>query len=382
MHGAYPLHIVFNHNGVRREMATGYRIAPKDFTGGALKPSHSLSSTILEMLNDIITLHHSLMRSGQYTNGAIVRDAYIASLQTDQVALLPYIRKVVQMHHTREQRRPGTIKNYTAMINHVANYLKYADLPADYGLHQVDYSFLNGFRIYLMEYRDIATGKVPMSKTTASRVMERLRTAYKEAVKEEVITKNPFDKIDLKRDRATDEHEYLTIEEMKRIDRLDLSHNRSLEDIRDIFLFNCYLGLRIGDLRKLRKDELQWNPDQRTYRVGKRTQKELTRVGNYLPKAALEYYHRFEDHRKRSDLALPVPHSYNDQLKVIGQMADIKKNMRSHLARHTCGMYLMEHGYSIEYIQQYLGHRDRRSTMVYARMNEKRMLMEHRKYDK
>ena len=59
----------------------------------------------------------------------------------------------------------------------------------------------------------------------------------------------------------------------------------------------------------------------------------------------------------------------NKWLKVVAQKAGIKQNLYHHMARHTCATtILLENDVSLEMVKEFLGHKDIRSTMVYAKV--------------
>src|SRR5690606_16174618 len=51
----------------------------------------------------------------------------------------------------------------------------------------------------------------------------------------------------------------LTLEELSRLEQLDLSNNKRLEKVRDVFLFGCYTGLRYSDFSKLKREHIKGN---------------------------------------------------------------------------------------------------------------------------
>lgn len=50
---------------------------------------------------------------------------------------------------------------------------------------------------------------------------------------------------------------YLTVEELELLEKLDLSENRKLNNVRDAFLLGCWTGLRYSDLKLLTPDKIQ-----------------------------------------------------------------------------------------------------------------------------
>ena len=50
--------------------------------------------------------------------------------------------------------------------------------------------------------------------------------------------------------------------------------------------------------------------------------------------------------------------SYNRALKILSMACDIDKPLATHWARRTCGMLMLNKGYSIEVVAKVLGHSD------------------------
>jgi integrase/recombinase XerD len=65
--------------------------------------------------------------------------------------------------------------------------------------------------------------------------------------------------------------------------------------------------------------------------------------------------------------------TYNKSLKLIAAMAGIKKDISSHVARHTAGMILANAGVSMEVAAEILGHSSTKHTAVYYKITNKRI---------
>ncbi|HNW70775.1 MAG TPA: phage integrase SAM-like domain-containing protein [Bacteroidales bacterium] len=108
---------------------------------------------------------------------------------------------------------------------------------------------------------------------------------------------------------------YLTEKDISKIYELDLSDDKDLEAVRDIFVIDCYTGLRYADLRKLSIDNIKDNTfiQIETQKTGEnviipthwRIKETLTKYNNCLPKV-------FSNAQM------------NEDLKTIGRMAKIK----------------------------------------------------------
>ncbi len=103
---------------------------------------------------------------------------------------------------------------------------------------------------------------VPESRTpeergnnTISGIMSRLRAFFRWAVETDRTTNDPFKKYKIQACIYGTPY-YLTIEERNRLFSFDFSARPALAVQRDIFVFHCLIGCRIGDLRSLKKENI------------------------------------------------------------------------------------------------------------------------------
>jgi site-specific recombinase XerD len=86
----------------------------------------------------------------------------------------------------------------------------------------------------------------------------------------------------------------------------------------------------------------------------------------------LQRYQSFADNDKKGKL-LPVNSNQkmNEYLKEIAAVCGISKNLTFHLARHTFATTVaLENGVSLEVVQSLLGHKNIRTTQLYAKMTD------------
>ncbi|MBN2663328.1 MAG: integrase catalytic domain-containing protein, partial [Bacteroidales bacterium] len=69
----------------------------------------------------------------------------------------------------------------------------------------------------------------------------------------------------------------------------------------------------------------------------------------------------------------------NDILKKVIKKADINKNISFHAGRHTLGSIGINVGIPIEVVSKILGHKDIKTTLIYAKLNESTLFDEMKK---
>lgn len=147
-----------------------------------------------------------------------------------------------------------------------------------------------------------------------------------------------------------------------------------------ILLLACRLGLRIGDIRDLTLDQIDWEAETISL-IQSKTQRPLTLpLSNEVGNALIDYikFGRPETHYRQVFLRLKppcIPFSKNAHLDYIvkywRELASIKFKTKQHQGmhslRHSLATYLLEDGTPFFVISSILGHESTSSTMIYAK---------------
>lgn len=140
----------------------------------------------------------------------------------------------------------GTIKEYRKARNWLLEFQK--SRKDRIAFDSINYDF----------YKDLVNWlyKKGMAKNTIGGHIKNLKVFLSEAF-DRGITKNlEFKKRKFKVLQEETEAAYLSQEELDKIIGLDLSKNRTLDIVRDNFVVDCLIGLRIADYNNLRRDHI------------------------------------------------------------------------------------------------------------------------------
>jgi len=132
------------------------------------------------------------------------------------------------------------------------------------------------------------------------------------------------------------------------------------------FLFACFTGLRISDLERWNKSWVEGSEfvfTQVKGRLSARPKKPLRIPIIPLAKG-------FIDDLQNETFELTTPQKFNFRLKMIASNAGIKKNLTTHVARHTFGTQLAVAGVPVLIISKLMGHKKVETTMVYIHIAE------------
>lgn len=104
----------------------------------------------------------------------------------------------------------------------------------------------------------------PRGQNTINGILTKIRTFILWSINEGKTTNNPFKKFSIG-DSVYGTPYYITIEERNQLYKRDLSLWPQLEAQRDIFVFQCLIGCRVGDLFKLMSSNLKSDNDDNLF---------------------------------------------------------------------------------------------------------------------
>jgi site-specific recombinase XerD len=153
--------------------------------------------------------------------------------------------------------------------------------------------------------------------------------------------------------------------------------SKRLDEARDIFVFSCYTGYAYSEVNALTPDHLGIGLDGEKWIFTKRTKTD-NRSNVLLLPIALHLIEKYKSHPVciRNSKLFPVKSNqkYNDYLKEIGAQCGIKKELTTHIARHTFATTVtLSNGVPIESVSSMLGHKSMRTTQVYAKIVQKKL---------
>lgn len=198
------------------------------------------------------------------------------------------------------------------------------------------------------------------SQVTIHGYHKRVKPYILEANRLRYIEYSPYDVFEVPRGNSK-EREPLNQYELNRLRAAELPSK--LERVRDVFIFGCYTGLSYSDICLFRFDKDVVQSNGMYYIDGERL-KTGTKFYTPLLKPAIEVLQKY-------DYRLPMTsiQKYNDYLHVIEAKLELKKPLTSHIARHTFATTVtLANDVPIETVSRMLGHKDIKTTQIYAKI--------------
>jgi len=269
-----------------------------------------------------------------------------------------------------DEYRPGTIAHYKTLRKYLARFLS--------SIHQSNMRMHEWKRKHFVQFEthlrttDHHIMKRPIGRATSNKYLSKLKVVFNNALANEVITINPSIGFVMQRVKGT--KEYLTMDEIKRIEDHDFDGNKSLDKVRNLFLFSVYSGLRFSDASQLKRENVTLESDNNYWMAI--TQKK-TKEPFYRPlfKKAVTLMKQFEEEYPDSEYVIPriTNQKVNAYLKVIADFTGIQKTLTHHVARHTFATtILLDGGIDLKTVSFFMGHSSIKSTEVYGKITRNR----------
>uniref|UniRef100_UPI0030ED3F7B tyrosine-type recombinase/integrase n=2 Tax=Riemerella anatipestifer TaxID=34085 RepID=UPI0030ED3F7B len=261
-------------------------------------------------------------------------------LTVDFISFMEYEMRLKNMEE-------NSLKNHCSVLKKLKEYtatLLFAD---------VNETFISKYRKYL-------SAKLKNQSVTIDSNIKVIKHYIKLAKKRGVMINVDLERIKIKQHRS--HRTNLSLQEVERMKEYYFSKfiKPTHKMVLGYFLFNCMTGLRINDLLKLKREQLN---DDYFYFWNQKSKKQQILMTNETCRKILA-----ED----SSLFIKPPSAkhINEVIKEIALFLGIKKHLVCHVARHTFATNYLRKGGKVEDLQILLGHSDIKTTMIYVHIVE------------
>ena len=358
----YPIYLRVIVNRLKAEMATEYLVDPKDWNDKKqrTKKSDGINEGLNKIEDRIYEVKNLFIREGKDFSAGEIKNAL--TNRNENVKLLERFQEHTDKLQKGNEVEASTISIYLTAKEYLSKFITAKHKLSDFNIRNIDHKFVSDFDQFLLEKK--------LKRNTINKYHKKLKTVLIKSFNEGVINKNPYTSFKLKTVSST--RTYLELEELERITNHPLANNESLIKVRDIFIFSVYTGLRFTDAINLTMGQVNMSDANNSYIMVYQEKTSEPVMIPLLPQAKLiiEKYNLPE--RKVTGKVLPEisNQKLNAYLKTIADLAQIKKVLTHHVARHTCATtVLLNNKVPMEAVSKWLGHKSIKNTQVYAKIS-------------
>jgi len=242
-------------------------------------------------------------------------------------------------------------QNYRVVLNSFAKFILFLEASEEttnIGANQIDKSFCIDFKDYLVKDAGLS-GETPQNYFT------QFKKVLEKGVDKGLFKSNPSKDISIKRKNDIAK-QVLTKEELTILKNTYCGNT----EIKMAFLFACYTGMGVAEIRTLKWTNIQ--NDKIQFRRGKTGVK----INNKLPTSALSIL-KEQKKESTSDYIFKLPSSVavGKNLKNWMKKAEITKHISFYCARHTFAVLLLSNGVNLKTVADAMGHMSTQYTVRY-----------------
>lgn len=307
----------------------------------------------LELAEQILTIRKAEVYQGKY------------NLKNENKGKISFLEYYEQKKEERYQTK-GNYDNWDAAQKHIEAYC-----PLHTTLNDIDVDFIKGFKKHL-DMIAVTKSQKKLSQNTKHTYFNKFKACLNAAFEEGYLKENLIKKV---KGFAMGEstREYLTSDELQKLSDTPCK----LPLLKRAFLFSALTGIRWSDVNKMKWSEVREEGNDENglpiFRIIFQQKKTEGVEYLYISQQARQLLGKRTDSKERVFKGLRYSAHMNLQLLRWCMDAGIKKHITFHSARHTNAVLLLENGADIYTVSKRLGHREIRTTEIYAKIIDKKM---------
>lgn len=295
-----------------------------------------------------------------------LRDAYLGLEIQKNTLLSLYDIKIEQKRNlVGNTIRSTTLCKYTATRNRMAEFIRHQYHKEDLPVREVNFQFISDYEVYLKSV-------CRCGHNSSVKHLRYLKQIITNALKNHLISADPFD--DYKLGYKPVNKEFLIESEIKKLLAKKFDAKR-LEEVRDVFVFQCLTGVAYIDAANLTENNIiEDGLGQKWIRLTRQKSSVQANIPLLeIPLAILKKYSGLPDGKL---LPIHTNQKMNEYLKEIATLCGINKRLTTHCGRHSFSTLLLTKGVSIESVSKMLGHTNITTTQIYAKVLNQKIFAE------
>lgn len=251
--------------------------------------------------------------------------------------------------------------NWTATLVHLKRHI-----PPGTVFEEIDDAFVKRVRNYF-DKEARTKSDLPLALNSKYSYFNKFKASLRSAFNEGYLSIN-YAAQAKSFEQAESQREYLTFKELQNLSNAPCKY----EVLKRAFLFSCLTGLRWSDINAMIWSEVR-DEDEDVIRINFRQQKTDGVEYLYISKQARDLLGERKEAQDRVFVGLKYSAVYNNEIVRWCNRAGISKHITFHSARHTNAVLLLENGADIYTVSKRLGHREIRTTAIYAKIVDMKM---------
>lgn len=358
-------------NNIRKSIDPALWSQAKETARGKSRRACDLNTYIEEARIKLYQIFCELEQQNRSVTAHLLQELFFGQEKPEEVRTL---LGTMQEHNDQCRALVGTdyalitVRRYESCRRYLAELIRQRYGKEDLPLAEVNGELVRAFAFYLKTEKGC-------QQNTVIRYMKCLKKITNLARANDWMAKDPFLGIRFHEKEVV--REFLTMDELQTIYRKEFPLER-LTLVRDVFIFAAFTGLAFIDVQQLAPEHIVRDNNGNLW-IRKPRQKTKNMCNIPLLDIPQEILRKYADHPtcRKKGVLLPVPcnQKMNSYLKEIADICMIRKNLTTHVARHSYATSVcLANGVSLENVAKMLGHSNIKMTQHYARVLDSSIL--------
>lgn len=233
-------------------------------------------------------------------------------------------------------------------------------VPPNLTFDEIDENFVKKVKDYF-DKQATTKSNLPLSQNSKHSYFNKFKACLKKAYDDGFLSINYSSKVK-SFEQAESQREYLTFDEVQALAKAHCKY----DVLKRAFLFSCLSGLRWSDIQTLTWSEVR--EEGEFTKVNFRQEKTDGVEYLYISEQARQLLGERKHPQERVFVGLRYSAVFNHEIVRWSVRAGLTKHITFHSARHTNAVLLLENGADIYTVSKRLGHREIRTTAIYAKI--------------
>lgn len=316
----------------------------------------------IEKTNLLIHARYKEIKENQYSVTALQVKNAVQGIAATQASVLDHFREMNETFRLRIgiDRSESSYMHYQKSYEALQYFLRHKYNLTDIPFKALTYSFIEEYNFHMRVERKF-------KPSTIAGYIVFLRKVVRNAINQGLIPRDPF--FGFEPEAKVVVHKTLTMEELEKIMSINLVPGfQSIS--RDMFVFACFTGISYIDIKNLTTDKIVTMEDGSQWIIDKR-QKTKAAFSVRLMEIPLLIIDRYKG-TGTDNKVFPMPkmNTVYFSLHSIAKKCKLNKGISFHVGRHTfASLITLSEGVPIETVSRMLGHRDIKTTQIYAELS-------------
>src|ERR1035437_1138490 len=388
--GKRPIYLQFVYNGNRLFYSFGQTIDSKDWNADKerVKKKNATTADGKHSLNDLLTNLQNLCEKSynEALKNGIPTPAYLKKLlqefvnqnNSNEGPNTPTLFKLAERFINGEIKNRGkdkskaSLKNYHAVTKHLKDFQLSLKYPVTFESINLDFFY---------KYTSYLKDKAGLAPNTIAKDISILKVFMGEAVDLGYTTNMQFRHSKFSYSEVEVDAVSLTERELDTLYNFDFSYNKKMENVRDLFVFGAWVGLRFSDFSNINPENIVQIDGEYFIKLITKKTKELVIIP--CNPVVLDIFKKYE--HSRNSLPYTISNQkFNDYIKDVCKAAGLTEKGRlsndiglelwecisSHTARRSFATNYHLQGFPVIDLMKITGHRTDKAFMRYIKVTK------------